>query len=242
MVCNLCKRKTTLMKKSHIIPDFMYQEIYDEKHFLFRGTAKNLENAKTVPTGEYDSNILCEKCDNEIIGSFEGYASGVLFGGLPEDKKPITQNGMINDIPVIFIDNVEYNKFKLFLLSMLWRASISKRQFFKNVNLGKDEEEIRKLLISGNAGDDSNYPIVISSILGLRDIPTDMVGEPHYFEGEKMNGYAFLISGFFIAYFLSDKDIDQFYLDVSIKSDNKMILVQYKRQQAIKLLKKFFNL
>lgn len=242
MICKLCLKKTELLKKSHIIPDFMYQMIYDEKHFLYRGSAKNLDKMQTVPTGEYDSNILCKKCDNEIIGSYESYASGVFFGGLPQNNCPTFKSGMINDIHATIFENLEYDKFKLFLLSMLWRASISKRKFFKNVNLGKDEEIIRNLLLSGKAGDDNRYPILISSFIGLKNIPSDVIGEPHNFDKNKMNGYAFLISGFFVAYFLSNKGVSQFFLDASIKKTNKMILIHHRPKSAIKLIKIFFNL
>lgn len=159
MICKLCQEDTKLLKKSHIIPDFMYKEIYDEKHFLYRGSAKNLDKMQTVPTGEYDSNILCKNCDNEIIGSYESYGSGVFFDGLPQSNCPTFKSGKINDIHVTLFENLEYDKFKLFLLSLLWRASISNRKFFKNVNLGDDEERIRKLLLSGKAGNDSSYPI-----------------------------------------------------------------------------------
>ncbi|GEM_PF-2942036 len=30
MICKLCLKDKPLIKKSHIIPDFMYREIYDE--------------------------------------------------------------------------------------------------------------------------------------------------------------------------------------------------------------------
>lgn len=242
MICKLCQEDTKLLKKSHIIPDFMYKEIYDEKHFLYRGSAKNLDKMQTVPTGEYDSNILCKNCDNEIIGSYESYGSGVFFGGLPQSNCPTFKSGKINDIYVTLFENLEYDKFKLFLLSLLWRASISNRKFFKNVSLGDDEERIRKLLLSGQAGNDSSYPIFISTFLGLKNIPADVIGEPHHFDKDKMNGYAFVISGFFIAYFLSNKGVNQFFLDASIKKSNKMMLVHHRPKSALKLIKIFFNL
>lgn len=59
---------------------------------------------------------------------------------------------------------------------------------------------------------------------------------------DKMNGYAFVISGFFIAYFLSNKGVNQFFLDASIKKSNKMMLVHHRPKSALKLIKIFFNL
>jgi hypothetical protein len=35
MKCKLCGNNKKLLKKSHIVPDFMYQNLFDEKHRIF---------------------------------------------------------------------------------------------------------------------------------------------------------------------------------------------------------------
>lgn len=159
MTCQLCLSKVNLIKKSHIIPDFMYEGLFDEKHFM---SILDVDKKKVVsrkPDGIYDKHILCAKCDNEVIGSYESYASKLIMGGkLPYSLQPRInildeQNGSSR----IQIQNIDYNKFKLFLLSILWRGHISKNTFFNKIDLGKYAEEIRNMLLNQNAGFETDF-------------------------------------------------------------------------------------
>jgi hypothetical protein len=48
---------------------------------------------------------------------------------------------------------------KLFQLSILWRASVAKGDFFSKVKLKpRHEEEIRKMLLNGEPGKEDRYP------------------------------------------------------------------------------------
>lgn len=242
MVCKLCQQDKPLIRRSHIIPDFMYQSIFDENHFLYRGTASNLESVYMVPTGEYEGNILCRKCDNDVIGRYENYSSRAFYGGrLQADECPTFTNIRINDIPAILCRNLDYHKFKLFLLSILWRSSISNRDFFRNVDLGSNEENIRTMIINGAAGDDTNYPILILSFLGNQNIPSEIIGSPHRFRKDQLEGYNYLINGFFYIFFLSYEDLPPFYMDASINQSNEMKIIQLHPQQAQRFLKQYMG-
>ena len=148
MKCKLCLLAKPLLNKSHIIPDFMYQELFDKDHKIYRLKTSNTDKYSKVPTGEYDQNILCAECDNVRIGQFEHYASKVLYGGklavseFPTFINQVNPHGM----KYTYCQNINYKKFKLFLLSILWRASISKRDFFSSVSLGPHEEIIRQMI------------------------------------------------------------------------------------------------
>lgn len=133
--CNLCLQEKKLIKKSHIIPDFLYKDLYDEKHFINKLNPKELKEGKKasrIPTGEYEGGILCKECDNEVIGQYESYSNLALFGGkLPADESPIAKNFTSkNGINFTEVKNISYTKYKLFLLSILWRSHISNRDFF----------------------------------------------------------------------------------------------------------------
>ena len=146
--CKLCLTEKELCKKSHIIPDFMYKEIYDEKHSLISFKTHTLHSGQIVFNGAYEKDILCEDCDNNLIGGFENYASRVLYGG----KIPVSIKNFIKPDGLEFsqAQGVDYIKFKLFLLSVLWRASISSNDFFSSVSLGSlYEEKIRQMILLG---------------------------------------------------------------------------------------------
>lgn len=68
MNCKLCAQDKPLLKCSHIIQDFMYNGLFDEKHFFAQLDLIDFKRKRMLPSGVYDSNILCKNCDSKIIG------------------------------------------------------------------------------------------------------------------------------------------------------------------------------
>ena len=163
MKCNLCLKEIPLIKKSHIIPDFMYKGLFDEKHFLAMVNWDEMKIISKKPDGVYDKKILCAKCDNEIIGSYESYASKILYGkNLSNRLKP--RFNLIRDpkgSSKIEAENIDYTKFKLFLLSMLWRGHISNSPFFNEINLGPYAEIARLMILNNDAGKETEFESMI---------------------------------------------------------------------------------
>src|SRR4030042_6422490 len=156
MECKLCGQRKNLIK-AHIIPDFMYRELFDKDHRIRQMRVENKMFKKITQreTGEFDKNILCEKCDKEILGNYEAYAKRVLYGGAPLSL-PIKPERMFNKtwMPV---GNIDYKKFKLFLLSILWRASITSRPYFSQVKLDHHENIIREMILNDNPQKREDY-------------------------------------------------------------------------------------
>jgi hypothetical protein len=50
------------------------------------------------------------------------------------------------------INGLDYAMFKLFHLSVLWRAGVSTREEFRNVKLGSHEDVIRQMLLRDDPG------------------------------------------------------------------------------------------
>ena len=83
-ICKLCLENKKLQKKSHIIPDFMYKELYDEKHRLYKIYNEEIEagnlKKRMVNDAAYEKNILCHDCDNDVINRrYENYANLVFY-------------------------------------------------------------------------------------------------------------------------------------------------------------------
>jgi hypothetical protein len=60
MLCKLCLKDKKLVRQSHIIPDFMYKDIFDEKHRLFEVTFtkdKDIIKAETEGQGLFYSSF-----------------------------------------------------------------------------------------------------------------------------------------------------------------------------------------
>ena len=215
MKCKLCLNEKKLCKQSHIIPDFMFQGLYDETHQLFMVDFKNPLDARKIQTGEFEKNILCIKCDNVRIGKLETYASSVIYGGKEiEYEFAEPQKGL----KIAITKNIDYSKFKLFLLSILWRASLSKRKFFQNVDIGIYQEILRRMIIENNPGNEIKFPCGMITYLNDDSIPSDLIIPP---KGNSKIAY-FLIGGMFYIYELSKNDTPSFIKDLSIKENGEL--------------------
>ncbi len=210
-ICRLCERQKQLIK-AHIIPDFFYRRARGSSDKLRTFDAvksyKGVENIRCAVTGVYDRNILCRECDNYISQNFEDYASKLLFGGLPiaigEKSQLIKDN---NGVLFSQISNVHYVKFKLFLLSILWRASISTQKFFEAVQLGPHENVIRRMLIKQDAKSVGDYPMLILNyqLASRGKEVTELIGQPLRKRIENRIAYSFLLFGNVVAYLVSQE-------------------------------------
>ena len=97
-ICKLCLKDKQLIKKSHIIPNFMYREmLVDNNKIKFFSPSERIQGRgkiRKLHTGEYEGGILCAECDNEHLGDiYENYAARAIYGGkLPENENPICTN------------------------------------------------------------------------------------------------------------------------------------------------------
>lgn len=123
----------------------------------------NPKQAQFKYNSEYEGGILCQDCDTSVIGKLEDYADKFLHGKFPNQATPRIE--LINGQECVVRENdptYDYKRFKLFLLSMLWRASISSRPFFQQVRLGqKVQEDLRKMILEGKPGEPDEYACFI---------------------------------------------------------------------------------
>ena len=177
MSCRLCANSNELCR-SHIIPEFLYQPLYDEKH-RFSIVTKGTERTRYAQLG-LSEKLLCRNCEQRFGGN-EKYAAGVISGKFGH-RAEVCGNYMI-------INNIDYTRFKLFQLSILWRASVSTIEFFKLVSLGPREEKLRRMLLSDDPGDPDTFGC---SVTFMHDRGEDMYDtffnpEPMRWAGRRMH-------------------------------------------------------
>ena len=182
-VCRLCGNTEELCR-SHILPEFLYRPLYDEKH-RYSILTKGIEKKKYGQRG-LTERLLCGTCEQHLC-TFEGYAAKVISGQLGHRAERRGSH--------IVISGIEYTRFKLFLLSILWRASVSTLDFFYLVSLGPREETLRKLLLAGDPGSPDEFGCVVTFI---HDRGSDMSDtfinpEPMRWAGRRM--YKFVFAG-----------------------------------------------
>ena len=156
MKCKLCNLNKEL-RKSHIISETFYRGLYDSKH---RALPIQLENKKLglIQKGIREE-LLCSDCEVKI-GRWENTLKRDLvdFGNGESNFLKIkkTSKGFFK------VEGIRYKEFKLGVLSILWRMSLSSHEYFKSYSLGPYEEKIRLLLLQEDAQRENQYAISVS--------------------------------------------------------------------------------
>jgi hypothetical protein len=163
MICTFCKRDFPKLIKAHIIPRSFFKDVRGESkytvliHASEKGTKKDFKQA-----GIYDSDILCEACE-AIFSKYDSHGYRVFSEVFKRQQIYYDAQG----IPcALLFQNLEYKLFKLFVLGMLWRASVSCLSFFYNVKLGPHEDIINRMIAEGDPGGLEDYPFCCITPLG----------------------------------------------------------------------------
>lgn len=167
--CALCLQTKPLCD-SHIIPEFCYKPTYDPIH-----RAKLLPSLDCrellIQKGIHD-HLLCENCER-LINDHEKYFKALWFDSptLPSTVTPPSP---------ITVSTFDYAHFKLFHLSVLWRAGATSASFFSAVSLGPYAEKLRQQLLTSDPGSEDVYPI-FGIVIAYPDktICYELVGGPY---------------------------------------------------------------
>jgi hypothetical protein len=139
-MCRLCGTPGKLCW-SHILPEFLYRPLYDENHRYFVLTA-DVDRHRTLQRGLTEK-LLCLDCEQRL-GRYENYAADVMSGRLGHRYRKIGSRIAINDL--------NYRRFKLFQMSILWRGAVSSLDFFRLVSLGLHQERLHDMLLRDDPG------------------------------------------------------------------------------------------
>jgi len=146
--CKLCCEDAQLCE-SHIVPEFCYKRIYDDKHQVIEGRFTNNGLHKRVIQKGKREYLLCSRCEG-ILNNYEKRFSEYWYGpnGLPD---------RVNGDHLVLRD-ADYHIFKLFHLSVIWRISVSTS--FSSITLGPYNDALRRILFNDNSVPQNHYPII----------------------------------------------------------------------------------
>ena len=208
-------------------------------------TTKHLKIKKSQYTGIYEKDILCRNCDNILIGKLESYLKAAFFGGQTgKNDTPVFHNYISkNGKKYVLCKNISYNKTKLGLLSILWRASISKNDFFKNTKLSPIQgEELRLMILYNDPGEINKYPIVSLSIIEPNHVYTEIIAEPRTFKHNKGSGYSILIGGIFFLVYLDHSFTTTELSKYSISPNKTMPIMQVEDNDGLDWILSYIGL
>jgi hypothetical protein len=207
------------LQESHIIPKFVYKPLRDDKNrmyqlFLSDDHDKKSKKHKLIQDG-LKEHLLCFDCEQLLNDKYEKYFKTAW---LDENKLPETMNG-----EGIKITGLDYSKFKLFHLSILFRASVSSLPEFKNINLGHDEDVLRGVLLNGVYLPETKYPIICNAITkGNNQVHFELITSPRKscLPGGYIS-YYFCFAGCVCYYIVDDCEVSYF-SDFMLRSNGEL--------------------
>lgn len=191
----------------------------DAKGRLYVINSEDPSKHYTVQSGSHQNGTFCEECDNVGLGKLERYASNNLY------HKAYFKNGeafktvpVRNGMEIIQCEQLEYNPYKLFLLSLLWRASISTEAVFANFKLSADEEEfLRKSIYEEAVVDEMAFPCILITSEGVDPDENFIAVDPF-----KPGMVKFYINSFVYTYYLTENKKDEMTRQLAIGMDHQM--------------------
>ena len=164
--CRLCHKEAKLLN-SHIIPEFVYKPLYDDLHRFISFEPSSQHPNKMKQKGIRER-LLCIECEGRF-SKLEQYASQVI------SHKKLDVSDFDEQTRVYTFRNIDYNRFKLFQLSVLWKASVAHKSSFSSVSLGHHEEKLRRMLSQNEPGEPHEYGCAVIGLHSIAGIEMDQV-------------------------------------------------------------------
>lgn len=154
--CALCLKDVEVLIESHILPEFLYKDIYDEKHRFMVFSDRHDRPVMPIQQKGMRQPLLCQACET-LFSRWERYASMVLYGGVELGQRDQPDHSEYHGL--------DYSPFKLFLMSILWRISVAQDQGFNGVLLTPEHlERLRFMLLAEDPGEEWEYGCILQSV------------------------------------------------------------------------------
>lgn len=178
IICPLCECKVEkLHKRSHIIPEWMYKDVYDKNNKMINVDINRMSKSKKQK-GYYDE-IICTACE-EKSQKYDHYASLILTERSKQSPEYLAIDRKINKQPVrkelhsySHWKNIEFHKLQKFVFICLLRTHLSMKKKGEYLLVDRHYKKIREIYMSSTISDDKSYPIIIVKYLdedGFKDI------------------------------------------------------------------------
>jgi hypothetical protein len=156
--------------------------------------------------------LLCDGCEQRL-SVFEGYARSALIEISQVDWKAKGN--------LLVLTGLDYAKFKLFQLSILWRAGISTRPEFRQVRLGPHEATLRSMLLASYPGPSQKYPCMMFALAHEDRMIDDLIAEPSWTRVDTHYAYRFVFGGLVWLYLVSSHALPKFFVGRYLASDGR---------------------
>ena len=185
MACALCLKEERICD-SHVVPEFFSRRMKagDTRSYLIgqgRARPKYLQAGIAEP-------MLCLRCE-AIFQKAESWFSAWWYGG----------NRLAPPIPPaeLELQDLDYEKIRILLLSILWRASVARGSTWTAADLGPHEERLRVRLLGEEPLGEFEYPTYGQLLVkpGTREVWDHAIMHPQRGRVQGLNCYRMLFGG-----------------------------------------------
>lgn len=162
--CVLCHEEREL-SLSHVIPKMCFRAFRTENGGAFAVRATNIREVVRRNQSGFVERLLCSQCEALLNDRYERPFDKYWYRGDILNKIRVTGNFDV-------LGDIDYATFKLFHLSVLFRAHHASHAQFASIDLGpRHSERIRQALIRGVAPPPYEYPITAHAVQMRRNGP-----------------------------------------------------------------------
>jgi hypothetical protein len=185
-ICRGYECNSSDLINAHIVPRGFARDIKRQGSYNLKIT---LDTVHQTQHGVYDPDILCSDCDGKL-GKLDDHALEVCRR-FPREHE-IHRDGLFE------MSNVAGDQFAMFVLSVLWRASITSRFEFRSVSLGPYETEACGVIFGAKPLHAMTaYELLLARYETVgRFNPEGNYTSPARLKIEGTNGWAFALHGF----------------------------------------------
>lgn len=168
-ICKLCLESKPICD-SHIIPRHFFRKRDTGSGMFEIISGEPLK--KRIPTG-WTEKLLCRDCEQHV-GRFDDYAA--KFFGASASWEVV----QVQEINLFMVHEFDFSLLKLFFVSLLWRAAVSSIPAFEAVSFSSTyEEELRKMILNSDPGNEDKYATVIFKFQPYKNEYEKITLSPH---------------------------------------------------------------
>lgn len=164
--CKLCLEPRAL-RNSHIFTEYIYRPLYDPIHRMTRVAEREGQMVPDTPPPQQGARekLLCGGCEQFLNRSYEQPSRRLwraMVAQQPVGRIQVRRELIGDEVMALRFRGFNADRFKLFLLTQLWRAGVATIEEFSAVDLGPHERTIRDMLLHQNPGAATDFPCRIA--------------------------------------------------------------------------------
>jgi hypothetical protein len=157
-------RTTGSFVDAHVIPRAFFKAASPDP---FKEVSPEGQRPKRIRTGWYDPQILTRAGEDVLAPLDDAAAKAFIQGGFTYSARRMNdditrlRDGFVAN-RAYWLENADVRKLRLFTLSLLWRAAVSRIDAFENVTVSSSHlEDLRQRLVAGDPGPHTDYPVYL---------------------------------------------------------------------------------